>query len=55
MKKWYCTDCEDTFNDPDGERCPMCGFRRVVGPFKYANRHDIKDALRDGAIAQPDR
>lgn len=52
-QKWFCTDCDDIFTDETGERCPSCGFRRVIGPFQYANRHDIKEALHAGALVVP--
>lgn len=32
LKKWRCTDCEDTFNAAECERCTMCGGARVIGP-----------------------
>jgi DNA-directed RNA polymerase subunit RPC12/RpoP len=47
MKKWFCTDCGDTFNDEKGERCPMCGFRRVIGPVKYANAAECREAIHE--------
>lgn len=50
MKKWFCTDCEDLFTDETGERCPQCGFRRVIGPVQYANRAECAEAIRN-----PDR
>lgn len=45
MKKWFCTDCDDTFNDETGERCPSCGFRRVVGPVKHLTAAECREAI----------
>ena len=45
MQKWYCTDCSDTFNDETGERCPQCGFRRVIGPLRYNTAEEIERLL----------
>lgn len=44
-KRWFCTDCEDTFRDETGERCLSCGFRRVIGPFEHATRAEIMEAI----------
>lgn len=43
-KKWFCTDCDDSFNDERGERCPMCGFRRICGPFKFLTTAECREA-----------
>lgn len=43
-KKWFCTDCDDSFNDETGDRCPMCGFRRVCGPFQYLTTAECREA-----------
>jgi len=32
MKRWFCTDCEDTFRAETEGRCPMCYGARVIGP-----------------------
>lgn len=48
-QKWFCTDCGDTFTDESGERCPMCGSGRVIGPVKHANRDECREAIRDPA------
>lgn len=48
-KKWFCTDCDDIFNDETGERCPQCGFRRVVGPVKYLTAAECREAIWSAA------
>ncbi len=47
MKKWFCTDCGDTFNDKSGNRCPMCGGGRVIGPVKYSSAAECREAIHE--------
>jgi rRNA maturation endonuclease Nob1 len=33
-RRWFCTDCSDTFRSENESRCPICGGARVIGPVK---------------------
>ncbi len=48
MKRWFCTDCGDTFRAHSFERCHMCGGGRVIGPVTKARDKVLPLSNGDG-------